>query len=258
MDYRAVDGNLQESFRILARHGRSGELRDYDGTRIASAGVTFQMFNAAFLSSPVEDELDLRRRIAQCVVHFSARGLDWAFWVCEDWVRAGLRRRLRQIFRDHHMQLAVELPGMISERLPEPDRRLPRLEMRRVTGGSERNDFCAVGSVCFGVPLPWFCEVFANNAVWGEFASWVGYADGVPVSTAATVVGAGAIGLYNIATLPGYQRRGYGEAVMRHAVTEACREHGVERTILQSTSQGLRLYERLGYRKVTGVAVYAS
>lgn len=258
VDYTAVEGNLRESFRILARHSRTGEVREYDGVTVASAGVAFQMFNAAFFSSAVKDEADLRRRVAQCAVHFGARGLGWACWICTDWLPEALRPRLRQVFRDYEMRFAADMPGMISDRLPPPRRALPRLEIRRVGRGETRNDFCALGSTCFNVPLPWFSQVFGNDDVWAEFASWVGYADGIPVATAAAVAGAGVIGLYNIGTLPGYQRRGYGEAIMRHAIAEACREHGVEGTILQSTMQGLRLYERLKYRTVTSVLVYAT
>jgi hypothetical protein len=258
VDYTAVEENLRESFRALARHSRTGDIREYEGVSIASVGVAFQMFNAAFLSSPVKDEADLRRRLTQCSVHFSARELGWAFWVCGGWLPSNVRRRFRQIFRDHRMQLASELPGMVLERLPPPRRALPRLEIRRVAGGATRQDFCAVGSTCFGVPLPWFREVFANEAVFGEFASWVGYADGEPVTSAAAVAAAGVVGFYNIGTMPGHQRRGYAEAIMRHAAEECRREYGIERTILQSTPQGLRLYERLGYRTVTEVTVFAS
>jgi len=152
----------------------------------------------------------------------------------------------------------VELPGMVAEELPAPRRALPALDVRRVRGGPVRDDFCAIGSVCFNVPLPWFQEVFAASTVWDEFVCWVGYLGGEPVSTAATVTSGGVVGIYNVATLPGHQRRGYGEVVMRHAVAAAQREHGFTRTILQSTSQGFRLYERLGYRTVAKVAVYSS
>jgi hypothetical protein len=36
------------------------------------------------------------------------------------------------------------------------------------------------------------------------------------------------------------------------------REHGIERSVLQSTKAGYPLYQRLGYRTVTNVAVYSS
>ena len=61
-----------------------------------------------------------------------------------------------------------------------------------------------------------------------------------------------------MATLPGHQRQGYGEAVMRYALEQARAEHGLSRTILQSTPQGLQIYLRMGYRTVTGVSVFCS
>jgi hypothetical protein len=45
---------------------------------------------------------------------------------------------------------------------------------------------------------------------------------------------------------------------MRFALADARREHGIERSVLQSTPAGYRLYERMGYRTVTSVSVYAS
>ena len=41
-------------------------------------------------------------------------------------------------------------------------------------------------------------------------------------------------------------------------VARARQEHGIERTILQSTAQGFDLYRRMGYSVVTNVAVYTS
>jgi ribosomal protein S18 acetylase RimI-like enzyme len=100
--------------------------------------------------------------------------------------------------------------------------------------------------------------VFDNDAVWRNFVSYVAYFDGEPVSTASVVNGGGAIGVYNVATLPGFQRSGFGEAVMRHALAEALREYGRRPIVLQSTPAGLRLYERMGFRTITKVAVYSS
>jgi GNAT superfamily N-acetyltransferase len=258
VDFETVAANLRESFRAIAASRAPGEIRELRGVSIRSAGVTFQMFNAAFLSAPVAGEAELARRIMLPSVHFNARGLEWAFWVCEDWLDAGARRRSRQIFERHGLRHSVDLPGMVAERILPPVKPLPDLEIRRVGDPGTRDAFCAIGSVCFHVPLPWFREVFDDDCVWDRFIGWVGYVDGEPVSTSATVMGAGAVGVYNVATMPEHQKRGYGETVMRHAVAEAQRRHGVNQTILQSTPAGHRLYERMGFRTVTTVAVYAS
>lgn len=258
MNFENVADNLRESFRAVAGSRALGEVREVRGVSIAAAGVTFQMFNAAFLSGPVASEVELAQRILLPTVHFNARGLEWAYWVCEDWLEPRARRRSRQVFEKHGLRHSTDLPGMVAERILPPVRPLPRMEVRRVGDGGTREAFCAIGSVCFHVPIAWFREVFDNDSVWQRFAAYVGYVDEEPVSTAAVVMGGGAMGVYNVATIPGQQRRGYGEAVMRHAIAESRREHGIERTILQSTAAGLRLYERMGYRTVTQVTVYAS
>ena len=258
MDFETVAANLRESFRAIAASRAPGEIRELRGVSIASAGVAFQMFNSAFLSAPVANEAELARRIMLPSVHFDARGLEWAYWVCEDWLEAGARRRSRQIFERHGLRHSVDLPGMVAERILPPLKPLPKLEIRRVGDAGTRDAFCVIGSVCFHVPLPWFREVFDNDCVWERFIGWVGYVDSEPVSTAATVMGGGAVGVYNVATMPEHQRRGYGETAMRHAVEEAQRRNGIERTILQSTPAGHRLYERMGFRVVSSVAVYAS
>jgi ribosomal protein S18 acetylase RimI-like enzyme len=258
VDFETVAVNLRESFRAIAASRAPGEIRELPGVSIASAGVVFQMFNAAFLSAPVASEAELARRIMLPSVHFDARGLEWAYWVCDDWLEARARRRSRQIFQRHGLRHSVDLPGMVAERILPPVKPLPNLEIRRVGDRATRDAFCAIGAFCFHVPLPWFRECFDNDCVWESFIGWVGYVDGEPVSTAATVIGGGVVGVYNVATMPEHQMRGYGETVMRHAVGEAQRRHGIGQTILQSTPAGHRLYERMGFRTVTNVAVYAS
>jgi len=258
MDFAPVEANLRDSFRVLAAHRQAGELREMDGVSIASAGVTFQMFNAAFLSAPVSSEVQMDRRVAQAAVYFAARGQRWAYWVCQDWLDSRTRRRLQQLFSRYHLHQVVELPGMLAEQVLPPVREMPSLDVRRVSGDPVRAAFCAIGSLCFNVPIEWFKEVFDGAAVWQDFAAYVGYLDGEPVATAATVIGGGVVGVYNVATLPGHQRRGYAEAIMRHALEQARMEHGLSRTILQSTPQGFALYERMGYRTVTSVAVFCS
>lgn len=253
-----MEENLRESFRVVAANRKSGEVRELPGVSIASAGVVFQMFNAAFLSAPVHTEADLAQRILLASMHFGARGQEWAYWVCEDWLEARARKRARVVFERQGMRHSVDLPGMAAESIRPPVKALPRLEMRRVADESTRQAFCNIGSICFHVPLHWFREVFDNATVWNRFAAHVGYLDGEPVSTAATVIGGGVVGVYNVATMPEHQRCGYGEAVMRYALGVARREHGVERTILQSTPAGLHLYERMGFRSITSVAVYTS
>jgi len=258
VNFQPIADNLRESFRVIAASRAGGEVRELPGVSIASAGVTFQMFNAAFLSAPVTTEAELTKRILMAGVHFQTRGQEWAYWICDDWMDARVRRRSRHLLEKQGLRHSTNLPGMTAERLLPPAKQLPAIEVRRVCDSSTRNAFCDIGSICFHVPIHWFREVFEDGRVWERFASYVGYIDGEPVSTTSIVTAAGVTGVYNVATLPGAQRKGYGEAVMRHALAEARRENGESPIILQSTAAGLRLYGRMGFRALTSVAVYAS
>jgi GNAT superfamily N-acetyltransferase len=259
VDFHIVEENLRESFRVLASSRPTGVVREAPGVSIASAGVTFQMFNAAFLSAPVNGERELERRIVTARAHFAERRQPWSYWVCEGWLDKKARRSVAAAFRKHGLHLATVLPGMMAATLTDPVRTLPQLDLRPVGDRKTWTHFCQIGALCFNVPLAWFQEVFDDDRVWESgFKGYVGYAGGEPVSTAGIVIASGAVGVYNVATVPGQQKRGFGEAVMRHALALAREQHGAKPSILQSTAQGFELYRRMGYSVVTDVAVYTS
>ena len=260
MNYLAVTDNLRDSFRLLANGRERADVCSLPGVDIASVGVAFQMFNAAWLSAPVEtpDEMELRVETARR--HFESRGLEWSFWICDDWLERKVKRKLTQICFDEGLVLATEMPGMVTERV-ERGRPgdLPGMMFREVDSLNTLAHFQAIGSTCFHVPITWFSEVFNEKIeIRKGFRCWVGYLDGVPMATAAAVVSAGVAGIYNVATLPGHRQRGCGEAITRHVIGEALRDHPGLPVVLQSTRQGLRIYERMGFRAVTRIVVYNS
>jgi ribosomal protein S18 acetylase RimI-like enzyme len=254
-----VADNLRQSFRVLADGRPHGRVLELPGVSIASLGVTFQMFNGAFFSEPVETETVLEERLRCARDYFAAQALRWSFWICEDWLSPGVRRKLSRACETMGLRLSSEMPGLAAERLRHPARALPTIDFRRVDSPQTLDDFRGLGATCFRVPIAWFSEVFdVSVAASQPFVCWVGYCDGEPVATAATVSGQGITGLYNVATAPAFRRRGYGEAITRHAIDTAVRESGSTRIVLQSTSEGLRLYQRIGFQPVTRVLVYNS
>jgi GNAT superfamily N-acetyltransferase len=259
VSFRDVAENLRQSFRTLAEGRPGAEVVELAGVSIASLGVAFQMFNAAFLSEPVETEAELESRLRAAAGYFNSRGLPWAFWICEDWLAAPVRRKLSRACQTYGLRLSAEMPGMATGRLRPPTRTLPGMEVRPVEPGTALNDFRALGSTCFHVPIAWFSEVFDELvAERGAFRCWVGYREGSPVATAATVLSERALGIYNVATAPEHRKHGYAEAITRFAIDQALAEDPARRLVLQSTSQGHRLYDRMGFYPVTRVLVYNS
>jgi ribosomal protein S18 acetylase RimI-like enzyme len=72
----------------------------------------------------------------------------------------------------------------------------------------------------------------------------------------AIVAAADALGVYSLGTLPAFRRQGYGEALLRAAVSEVGRRTGLSRVVLQSTEAGYALYLRMGFRDATKFTVY--
>jgi ribosomal protein S18 acetylase RimI-like enzyme len=259
MSFRDVSDNLRQSFRALAEGRPGGEVLELHGISIASLGVSFQMFNAAFVSAPIGTQSELDQRLQTARGYFASRSLDWALWICEDWVEAGLRRKLSRTCAIYGLRMSSEMPGMTADRIQPPQRKLPSLEVRRVESEDSLNDFRALGSNCFHVPTVWFSEVFDERvAARQAFSCRVGYRDGAPVATAASVTSDGVLGIYNVATAPEHRKCGYAEAITRHTIDEGLKESKANRFVLQSTSAGQRLYERMGFRPVTRVLVYNS
>lgn len=255
-DFGHVERNLRDMFLHLAAGRSRGETREIGGLTIASSGSAFQMFNTAFFNSPVTDQKDLESRISMAQVVFGARGVDWSFWVCEALVAEPLRRGLKRSFERAGLHLGTDMPAMAAAGLAANRIRESELEIRRVSNAATMQEFCHIGAVCFQVPLHWFAEVYdTHERLQNPMLGWIGYYRGAAVASVATVESEDAIGVYNLATLMPFRERGFGETILRHAVAEV----GVKKQlVLQSTKQGLRLYQRLGFHAVSRILVFPS
>jgi ribosomal protein S18 acetylase RimI-like enzyme len=146
---------------------------------------------------------------------------------------------------------------MIAHQVEPATRDFPPLDYRRVRDGATRLAFSHLVSSVFRVPLETTRNMYTADRAWEtDWIAYVGYLDNRPVSTAASVTMAGAVGIYSVATLPGYRGRGIAEGIMRHALGQAREMTGIDRSVLQATSQGQSLYKRMGYRLVTQFTVY--
>ncbi len=81
---------------------------------------------------------------------------------------------------------------------------------------------------------------------------WVGYVEGVPVSTSAAIVSDGMVGIYAVATSPPARRRGYGEAL----TWAAARSDDVLPATLQASTLGAPVYARMGFRTVGSFTIW--
>lgn len=86
---------------------------------------------------------------------------------------------------------------------------------------------------------------------------YVGYVDGVPVTSGILCLYAGVAGIYYVATIPEERRKGYAKAMMEMLFERAkeCR-YGI--VTLQATADGKHLYEKLGFQACCLFAEYGA
>lgn len=91
-----------------------------------------------------------------------------------------------------------------------------------------------------------------------EDESWrryLGLLEGEAVVASALLLGSGVAGIYDVATRPGFRRRGLGTALTLEALVDG-RRLGYRVAVLQSSPQAVGLYQRLGFREYCRVRQY--
>jgi len=256
-EIRAVADNLVEALRFFGRARNDAEVRDLDSLSLIFCGLNYAAFNAALLTAAIDNNSDeLIRLIELSASQFQTQRLRWTFWLCDDFLSRSLSRQAPHIFSRHNLRALTQAPGMYAERLHPPLRKLPVLEIRAVGDPDSRGTFADIMATAFEIPHSVATSVYGSERAWsGTLKGYIGYVNGKPVTTAASTITGDVIGLYSVATLPQHRRLGFAEAIMRQVIDDAYRS-GIQRTVLQSTSSGLSLYEKMGYRTITHFDVY--
>lgn len=252
--------NLCAMMRNYSLVTRSGGIHHRPGITLVDSGVSFSAFNAALLDgSPVEKPNDLRTRLQHAHRYFHGARKPWSFWLPDEIVSPAVREAAETNTRAVGLRWIAQHEGMIADGLHAPVRDLPALEFRRVFDRPTRAHFARLSSSVFELPPSISTVVYGQSGFWsGTLSAWVGYHDGKPVCCAATEVAAGVVGLYSVATLHEFRRRGFAESITRHALEEARKSTGVQHNILHATRSGQPLYRQMGFRYATRLDVYIS
>jgi GNAT superfamily N-acetyltransferase len=143
---------------------------------------------------------------------------------------------------------AVPMTGMAGDILPMEAPGHPALRFERVLNDATIRDLAGLNCVSYGVPVETSLSLVKEHTLWREHAyGFVAYEADEPVSTATAIINEGCIFLFLVPTAPDARRKGYGEAVCRHALQTAHQATGIRRSVLHATEAGYPVYLRLGY-----------
>jgi ribosomal protein S18 acetylase RimI-like enzyme len=145
------------------------------------------------------------------------------------------------------MRREVDIPLMAlagGRELPHPERGDLVIEVLDPKEAAVHAEVAAAG---FRAPVEEFLALMPPAVLRRPgVRTYVGKIDGEPVATGVGVCLQNHVGIFNVATLPAHRRHGYGAAITARAVRDGM-DLGARWAWLQSTPDGYRIYEKLGF-----------
>ncbi|MGB0982925.1 MAG: GNAT family N-acetyltransferase [Saprospiraceae bacterium] len=102
-----------------------------------------------------------------------------------------------------------------------------------------------------GVDSTLFYKMSQNNSC----RFYLAFENAIPVATALTVITGDEVGIYLIATDENYRRKGIGQQITTQALLDA-RALGCTFAHLEATDLGKSVYEKIGFLKMSDIAVF--
>lgn len=238
-----ADANYYASLRAIASASPGSFVREEDGVLAIAIGAPHAMFNIAFVTRPLADP---RRQIAAASAWFDERRLPFVVRV-----REGVDPAAERACEALGMPYSDTVPGMALTDTTRATAAADGVEIREVTDDATYNQHVDVLVESFGHGSEVLRAFFPKALMsYPDFTAYVGYIDGQPIATSASLVSDRVAGVYNVGTLPEHRGRGIGEAMTCHAVREGV-ARGAIIAALQSSEMGRPVYERIGFRVVS-------
>ncbi len=215
------------AWRIYVRDLAGREIAEQPGLSICWGDSALAFYNAIFLApgaaSPGAREFMVSRRT------------EGYLWICD----SELSGEFEPVFA---------LTGMAADHVLPAVCTLPAADIRRVGDENTARAIADLNSHAYGTDVGPGRDAFANPGPWDENVwGYVAFAGDRPVASAAVFAMDGCLYLALVATEPEVQGRGYGEAVVRHALREASAAAGLNHMALHATADGWPIYRRMGF-----------
>lgn len=233
------------------------------GVRASSTGLPVPLLNLAlggdFPASA--DEPAIAAEIEAVKAFFTRRGVPWYWWLGPHRQPADMGQRLEQ----HGIQF--DPPPLPAMAVPLPVTSLPPYSAEiQVWPAADRADLIAASAIrrlAFRFPEGAALTYFEDMA-----ADWLDPAgparlylarlgDGPPAAIGALIMGADLPGVYIMATLPGWGRRGLGKAILARILSQAAAD-GHSLIILTAGDQGYPLYRQFGFEHIFDYDIFST
>ena len=222
------------------------------GTIVSSGGLFIDLSNLAlgahYPPTVVDEEID--KEIQTVKRFFSERNVPWIWWLGPNTQPKDMLQRLSALGLTGHSPLpAMALALSAREKAINPD--------VLVWQAKKRSDLEAASQIrrsIFELSSDIFFSYFEDMAEeWLQNASarlyLARYKDGPPASIGALILGNSYPGVYAMTTLPEWERKGLGSAILERILREA-ENDGHSMIFLTASPKGYPLYQKFGFEHI--------
>jgi GNAT superfamily N-acetyltransferase len=236
------------TWKLIGRPFPQVDGTDRPGLAISWPNTSFPFYNSLFLTEQLADASVLQDRVEEAAAYMRARSYGGLFVLCLDNLSGSAKESSSSILAQAKFVQTIPMTGMAGDILPMESPGHPALRFVRILNNSAIQAFAELNCVSYNVPVETSVSLVKEHTFWHKHAyGFVAFESDKPVSTATAIVNDGCLFLFLVATKPDARRKGYGEAVVRHALQTAYEGSGIRRTVLHATEAGYPLYLRLGY-----------
>ncbi|WP_088343193.1 MULTISPECIES: GNAT family N-acetyltransferase [Rhodomicrobium] len=247
---RSLD-QLVSMWEVIVADRGDADLRALPGFTVRWADNRFGFWNTLVFTEMNADRKRAAAILAEASAYMRGKRQSGLIWVCQEYLTPPALEELPAIAAEAGLAYALTCHGMEGDFLPIPEPSHAELSFVRASTENLMRAYGEINAAGYGWGPDVGHEGLGNSPLWKDrMQSWLGLADGVPVSAAATIANQGCLFVALVATAPAEQRKGYGEATTRKALYEGFRATGLTRAVLHATDAGMPVYRRIGFQKV--------
>lgn len=228
----------------------AAEFHDEKKRMLCISGTDYATLNSVvekdFASSPSEHDIDTYVR------YFQEKQLPFIWWAAAD--SAALEKK--------GFQYCGRLKGIylnIAKSLPAKPLALP-MEIREVHSADELRAFAKICQETYGMNEKAGAQFAVINGMplkQGRLIHLLAYVDNVPVAAATLMLGAKVAGIWNLATLDSYRKRGIGSTLVHKALTLAKQQHYDDvMALIMPKGMAMHVFEQMGFEEICDFPFY--
>ena len=218
-------------------------------------GISHPWFEGILVTRPAQIGDDLL--IIETIQYFSNRqALPFTLWFSPEVDQSGWIKLLSQM--DFHK--TNETPGMARElsNLPVTSGGPPGLSIQEIDNLVDLYTWCTVFIEGYELPdtlLPALFNLLSGIGLHSSFRYYLGWLSRQVTATSLSFISEDVIGIYFVATLPAYRRKGIGAAMTLEPLIVSRSPH-IRLGVLQSSRMGFPVYKKLGFIHVGNLENY--